>query len=168
MSHRRAAFYPPCISSSTSNDVPFNVCSGLIQNSARRCSECLHSALRDGAGLQAHPISRLRRKHTLSALQSFACPISKFRGERPLSGIGSCYFALAAKVWIPPVVTNCARVALVTMGSEPSSGASMLVECCAVSSNVGCEPIVTITTVAAICNDGGDVVLRCRCETIPL
>ena len=42
----------------------------------------------------------------LPAQQSFACPISKLRGERPLSGIGSCYFALAAKVWMPPILTN--------------------------------------------------------------
>ena len=34
----------------------------------------------------------------------------------PLSGIGSCYFALAAKVWSPPVVTNCCEGRMVTMG----------------------------------------------------
>jgi hypothetical protein len=42
----------------------FNFAAWLV----RTCSEFTLSALRDGAGLQAHPISHLQRKLTLSAM----------------------------------------------------------------------------------------------------
>ena len=50
------------------------------------------------------------------------------------------------------------------MGSQPSSGASMRVVCCAVSGNVGCEPLVTKATVAAFCTDRRRTAVLCVCK----
>jgi len=48
-----------------------------LSNSVCRCSECRLSALSDGAGLQAHPISHLQRKLTLSGLSDLGTLRSK-------------------------------------------------------------------------------------------
>ena len=76
-------------------------------------------ALRDGAGSQAHPISRLQRKVTLSAHQPFGRRISDFISQRRLTGNWEHNSRLQQSSPARPSVQNAATVGLVTKGSEP-------------------------------------------------
>ncbi len=47
-------------------------------------------------------------------------------GERPLSRIGSCYFAIAAKVWIPHIATSYCDGRVGQYGLEAAVGLRLL------------------------------------------
>ena len=98
------------------------------------CKKC--SVVRSVIKVPSFPSHDGKRRSGLSAQRSFAFPISKLRRERPLSEIGSCYFALAAKVWNPPVVTNCCDGRIGHDGLKPAASRSLAaIYCVRIKSN---------------------------------